>query len=1079
MASRLALRGAPLRSSTALVSRAAPPTAAAATKSCSLVAAARSTPVAARAVVSRCFSQTAGAAAPKARPGSIRKDPAYLDMQKTSDGNPEPWMDFSARHIGPRDEDIPAMLKQLGSGLESLEAFVAQVIPEDIMLPPQKTIQPKTYSESGVAELFKAMNAHNEIHTWMNGGGYYPVEIPAVIKRNILENPAWYTSYTPYQAEISQGRLQSLLNFQTMVSDLTGLPVANASLLDEGTAAAEAMTMSLGNLSTSRAKRPGKTYVVSHLVHNATFEVMRGRAEGFGIRLEMMDLSATDAIQRIRALGDDLVGVLAQYPDTNGGVGDFRHLADVAHEQGTLFSVATDLSALTLLTPPGEWGADVAFGNSQRFGVPLGFGGPHAAFMAVKEASKRRLPGRIIGVSKDRTGGRALRLALQTREQHIRREKATSNVCTAQALLANMAAMYAIYHGPAQLREMAVNNLRYARMLQSAAQHYGLTVPTLTLDPQGRALSDTIAISFENPKACQVFRKELLERGISGGKAWTSNEAVLAVPTTFTLDTYVRIVEAFQAVAKKNHTDRNLEVANKFWSEGWSPSLDEVVNGIPQIVRRESSYLTHPVFNSHHSETEMLRYIYQLQSKDLSLVHSMIPLGSCTMKLNGTTQMELIGHDKSSNIHPHAPVSSYKGYQKLFSATSAQLAALTGMDATSLQPNSGAQGEFAGLRAIRKYHEQQPGPKRDICLIPVSAHGTNPASAAMAGMRVVPVKCDTITGNLDLADLEAKCKKHEEELGAFMVTYPSTFGVFEPGVKKACQIVHAHGGQVYMDGANMNAQIGLTSPGALGADVCHLNLHKTFCIPHGGGGPGIGPICVKSHLEPFLPHKDSQTPVSSAPFGSASIVPISWSYIATMGDKGLRKATSMALLNANYLLARLKDHYPILYTNDNGRCAHEFIIDARPFRETAGVEAIDIAKRLQDYGFHAPTMSWPVPNTLMIEPTESESKEELDRFADALISIRAEIREIEEGKQPRQGNVLRNSPHTQKDLLVGDGEGRWDRPYSREKAAYPLPYLMEKKFWPTVTRVDDTYGDTNLFCTCPPVEDTTQSQTSV
>ncbi|KAK8929356.1 putative glycine dehydrogenase (decarboxylating), mitochondrial [Metarhizium anisopliae] len=862
MASRLALRGAPLRSSTAVVSRAALPAAASSsTTSASFVAGARA-PVA-RFAAARCFSQTSRVASSKAQLDSIRKDPAYLDMQKTSDEHPEPWMDFTARHIGPRDEDIPAMLKQLGSGVESLEAFVAQVIPEDIMLPPQKTIQPKTYSESGV---------------------------------------------------------------------------------------------------------------------------MQGRAEGFGIRLELMDLSAPDAIQKIQALGDDLVGVLAQYPDTNGGVGDFRELVD-----------------------------------------------------------------------------------------HIRREKATSNVCTAQALLANMAAMYAIYHGPAQLKEMAVNNLRHARMVQSAAQHYGLTVPTTTLDPQGRVLSDTVTISFDDPKVCQTLRKELLERRISGGKAWTSNEVVLAVPTTFTLDTYVRIVEAFQAVAKKNHTDRNLDVANKFWTEGWKPTLDKIVKDIPQVVRRESSYLTHPVFNSYHSETEMLRYIYQLQSKDLSLVHSMIPLGSCTMKLNGTTQMELIGHDKSSNIHPHAPVSSYKGYQRLFSATSAQLAALTGMDATSLQPNSGAQGEFAGLRAIRKYHEQQPGPKRDICLIPVSAHGTNPASAAMAGMRVVPVKCDTVTGNLDLADLEAKCKKHEKELGAFMVTYPSTFGVFEPGVKKACELVHAHGGQVYMDGANMNAQIGLTSPGALGADVCHLNLHKTFCIPHGGGGPGIGPICVKSHLEPFLPHKDSQTPVSSASFGSASIVPISWSYIATMGDKGLRKATSMALLNANYLLARLKDHYPILYTNDNGRCAHEFIIDARPFRETAGVEAIDIAKRLQDYGFHAPTMSWPVPNTLMIEPTESESKQELDRFADALISIRSEIREIEDGKQPRQGNVLRNSPHTQKDLLVGDGEGKWERPYSREKAAYPLPYLMEKKFWPTVTRVDDTYGDTNLFCTCPPVEDTTQS----
>lgn len=996
-------------------------------------------------------------------------------MQDTQAEHPEPWMDFTARHIGPRDEDVPAMLKALGPGVDTLDTFLAQVIPEDIMLPPQKTIQPTTYSEAGVAEAFKAMHSRNEIFVWMNGGGYYPVEIPGVIKRNILENPAWYTSYTPYQAEISQGRLQSLLNFQTMISDLTGLPVANASLLDEGTAAAEAMTMSLSNLSTSRAKRPDKTYVVSHLVHETTFQVMKGRAEGFGIRLEMMDLSASDAIEKIAGLGDDLVGVMAQYPDTNGGVGDFRELAHVAHKQGTLFSVATDLSALTLLTPPGEWGADVAFGNSQRFGVPLGFGGPHAAFMAVRDSSKRRLPGRIVGVSKDRTGDRALRLALQTREQHIRREKATSNVCTAQALLANMAAMYAIYHGPAQLKEMAVNNLRYSRMIQSAAQHYGLAVDTATLDPKGRVLSDTLALTFNEPKASQALHVALMKQGISGGKASTKNEVVLAVPTTFNLDTFVGVVKALQTVARKNQTDPDIEVARKFWSEGWKPTSDEIVKEIPDAVRRESSYLTHPVFNSYHSETEMLRYIHQLQSKDLSLVHSMIPLGSCTMKLNGTTQMELIGHELSSNIHPHAPFHSFRGYKGLFAATASQLAALTGMDATSLQPNSGAQGEFAGLRAIRKFHEQQPGPKRDICLIPVSAHGTNPASAAMAGMRVVPVKCDTTTGNLDLADLEAKCKKHEQELGAFMVTYPSTFGVFEPGVRKACEIVHAHGGQVYMDGANMNAQIGLTSPGALGADVCHLNLHKTFCIPHGGGGPGVGPICVKSHLEPFLPHKSSQTPVASASYGSASIVPISWAYIATMGDKGLRKATSMALLNANYLLARLKDHYPILYTNDNGRCAHEFIIDARPFRETAGVEAIDIAKRLQDYGFHAPTMSWPVPNTLMVEPTESESKEELDRFAEALISIRKEIREIEDGSQPRQGNVLRNAPHTQKDLIVGDGEGKWDRPYSRQKAAYPLSYLMEKKFWPTVTRVDDTYGDTNLFCTCPPVEDTTQS----
>jgi len=883
----------------------------------------------------RCFSQSTALGEPlsaesrRAQLEALHKDPVYLEMKKSQ--HKQPWMDFTSRHIGPRDEDVAEMLRVLGPGAETLDSFIAQVIPEDVMLPPQKTIQHKTYSESGIAKAFKAMNKENDIKVWMNGGGYYPVEVPTVIKRNILENPAWYTSYTPYQAEISQGRLQSLLNFQTMISDLTGLPVANASLLDEGTAAAEAMTMSLSNLSTSRAKREGKTYVVSHLVHDTTFRVMQGRAEGFG--------------------------------------------------------------------------------------VPLGFGGPHAAFMAVKENSKRRLPGRLIGVSKDRTGGRALRLALQTREQHIRREKATSNVCTAQALLANMAAMYAIYHGPAQLKEMAVNNLRFARMLQAAAQHYGLEVPTRTLDAEGRVLSDTVTLRFAEPNVCQALRRELYEQGISSGKTWTRDEVVLAVPTTFTQDTYVRIVKAFQTVASKNHTDRDLDVAHKFWTEGFQQSSEDIVNGIPPAVRRESAYLTHPVFNTHHSETEMLRYMHLLQSKDLSLVHSMIPLGSCTMKLNGTTQMELIGAENISNIHPHAPSSAVKGYQRLFSATSNQLSALTGMDATSLQPNSGAQGEFAGLRVIRKYHEQQPGAKRDICLIPVSAHGTNPASASMTGM-------------LDLADLEAKCKKHQAELGAIMITYPSTFGVFEPNIRKVCEIVHEHGGLVYMDGANMNAQIGLTSPGALGADVCHLNLHKTFCIPHGGGGPGIGPICVKGFLEPYLPHKDSQTPVASASFGSASIVPISWSYIATMGecdlylhrnnfantvvgDEGLRKATKTALLNANYLLARLKDHYPILYTNDNGRCAHEFIVDIRPFKASAGIEVVDVAKRLQDYGFHSPTMSWPVPNTLMIEPTESESKDELDRFVEAMISIRQEIREIEEGKQPKEGNVLRNSgrPH--------------------------------------------------------------------
>ncbi|KAK3186125.1 glycine decarboxylase subunit P [Lecanicillium sp. MT-2017a] len=1048
MASRMAIsRGAGLRG---LVARPAP-------------ALARARGAAASVTVARCLTTTSARAATS----SDAKTTQYKAMKKVEAENPQPWMDFVARHIGPRDSDLDAMLKTVGA--KSLDDFINQVVPKDVLLPPQKTIQPVTLSEAGVAKEFKDMTAPNAVKTWMNGGGYYPVEVPTVIKRNVLENPAWYTSYTPYQAEISQGRLQSLLNFQTMICDLTGLPVANASLLDEGTAAAEAMTMSWNSLSSTRAKRPNKTYVVSDKVHDATIRVMHGRAEGFHINIQTMDLSAPDAQDKIKALGDDLVGVMVQYPDTDGGVQNFKELADVAHAQGTLLSCATDISALTLLTPPGEWGADVAFGNSQRWGVPLGFGGPHAAFMATQESSKRRLPGRIIGVSKDRNGGRALRLALQTREQHIRREKATSNVCTAQALLANMSAMYAIYHGPEQLREMAVSNLRHARAIQAAAEHYGLKVSTSTIDPKGRVLSDTVTLKFSDPVVSRTLHRSLSEKGISAGREWSSNEVVLAVPTTFDLPTFIRVINAFEDVAAKNQTEDHMDVANKFWSEAYQPSSEEVISGLPKEVRRESKFLTHPVFNSYHSETEMLRYIHHLQSKDLSLVHSMIPLGSCTMKLNGTTQMELIGSESTSNIHPHAPMSGVKGYSKLFEATSQQLAALTGMDATCLQPNSGAQGEFAGLRAIRKYHEQQPGAKRDICLIPVSAHGTNPASAAMAGMRVVPVKCDTTTGNLDIADLEAKCKKHEAELGAIMVTYPSTFGVFEPEVRKVCEIVHKYGGQVYMDGANMNAQIGLTSPGALGADVCHLNLHKTFCIPHGGGGPGIGPICVKEHLAPYLPHKQHQIPVASAGFGSASIVPISWAYISTMGDAGLRKATSMALLNANYILARLKDHYPILYTNENGRCAHEFIIDSRGFSKSAGIEVIDIAKRLQDYCFHAPTMSWPVPNTLMVEPTESESKEELDRFVEAMIHIREEIREIEEGKQPRDNNVLKNAPHTQRDLL----EGEWNRSYSREKAAYPVPALKERKFWPTVTRVDDKFGDTNLFCTCPPVEDTT------
>lgn len=962
---------------------------------------------------------------------------------------------FARRHIGPNDHETAEMLQALDPPMKSLDEFVAQVIPPDVLSTrqlfpnarsesnkPTEAAVTEALPESEVLSIAEALQ-RDEIQQGKSyiGAGYYGTLVPEVIKRNVLENPAWYTSYTPYQAEVSQGRLESLLNFQTMVSDLTGLAISNASLLDEGTAAAEALTLSMNTLSSSRAKRPGKTFVVSDAIHPQTLAVMRSRAEGFGIAIETADVLSEDFAARLDQLGDDTVGVLVQYPDTYGRVKDFRKLADSVHAKGALLSVATDLLALAVLTPPGEWGADIAFGSAQRLGVPMGFGGPHAAFFAVVDKHKRKMPGRLIGVSKDRLGGRALRLALQTREQHIRREKATSNVCTAQALLANMSALYACYHGPEGLREIAEKIMQGASVIRNAATAFGWKVVT------DGAMFDTVVIQgpggekdsaatdlLERAKARGIHLRNLHNGmvGISIDEATTKQDLVALVAC---------LVNESDAVAQEN-----VEELLKSY---------DISAQVPETFKRKSDYLTHPNFNTHHSETEMLRYIHHLASKDLSLVHSMIPLGSCTMKLNGSTEMALITKSGFSNVHPYAPRDTVKGYLKLISSLEDQLKSITAMDAVSLQPNSGAQGEFAGLRAIRKFHESNGSKNRDICLIPVSAHGTNPASAAMAGMRVVTIKCDTKTGNLDLADLEAKCEKHKDQLGAVMITYPSTFGVFEAGVKKACELVHAHGGQVYMDGANMNAQIGLCSPGEIGADVCHLNLHKTFCIPHGGGGPGVGPIAVKSHLAPHLAPTEIETKtglVSSAPYGSASILPISWAYNMLMGSEGLKKATQLTLLNANYLLSRLKPHYPILYTNEHGRCAHEFILDTRPFSASAGVEAIDIAKRLQDYGFHAPTMSWPVANTLMIEPTESESREELDRFVDALVSIRGEIREIEEGRVPREGNVLKNAPHPMQDVV---GE-TWDRPYSRETAVYPRPWLREKKFWPSVGRVDDS-----------------------
>jgi glycine dehydrogenase len=947
------------------------------------------------------------------------------------------------------------MLKALDPPVKSLDEFIKQVLPIDILSSVDLDIEARPgseegYSESELLERLKTIASKNTIMRSYIGCGYAGTRVPEVIKRNVLEGPGWYTSYTPYQPEISQGRLESLLNFQTLVSDLTALPISNASLLDESTAAAEAMTLSMNALPASRQKSKNKTFFVSHLVHPQTLAVLQSRADGFDIKIEVGDVLA-DGGKKVMELGHELIGVLVQYPDTEGGVEDFRGLADIIHKQGATFSVATDLLALTVLTPPGEFGADIAFGNAQRLGVPFGYGGPHAAFFAVSEKYKRKIPGRLIGVSKDRLGDKAMRLALQTREQHIRREKATSNVCTAQALLANMSAFYAIYHGPQGLKNIAERAIRGARILEQGVKTLGFETGTRGKGEDGRVLFDTVVVKVGEGKADEILAYARTTYKINFRK-FDESRVGITIDETVDAKDLEEILSIFKHFSGSNKVVGLEEIIQSLHTNGTIP--------VPTLFKRTSEYLTHPVFNSHHSETEILRYIHHLQSKDLSLVHSMIPLGSCTMKLNATTEMVPITWPEFSSIHPFVPVDQATGYKIMIDELEADLAQITGFDAVSLQPNSGAQGEFTGLRVIRKYQEQQPGKKRDICLIPVSAHGTNPASAAMAGMRVVTVKCDIKTGNLDMADLKAKCEKYSSELGAIMITYPSTFGVFEPEVKAVCDVVHQHGGQVYMDGANMNAQIGLCSPGEIGADVCHLNLHKTFCIPHGGGGPGVGPIGVKSHLAPFLPGhplvatggEKGIAPVSGAPWGSASILPISWAYIKMMGGRGLTQATKITLLNANYIMSRLRPHYPILYTNSASRCAHEFILDVRGFKETAGIEAIDIAKRLQDYGFHAPTMSWPVANTLMIEPTESESKEELDRFIDALIQIRKEIKAVEDGEEPRESNVLKMAPHSMKDLLVGE----WDRSYSREKAAYPLPWLKEKKFWPSVTRLDDS-----------------------
>ncbi|KAG1469912.1 hypothetical protein G6F56_002983 [Rhizopus delemar] len=942
---------------------------------------------------------------------------------------------FPRRHIGSEGKEVQTMLKQLG--VKDIDEMLGKTIPPAIRSPKPLAIGQGVPERQLLARL-KQIASQNKLHRSYIGQGYTDTVVPNVILRNILENPAWYTQYTPYQPEISQGRLESLLNYQTMVTDLTGLPIANASLLDEGTAAAEAVLMCW-----QASRRKKNLFVVDENCHPQTIACLKSRAEAFNIQI----LVADTLHYHFEEHKKDLCGVLLQYPNTRGSVKDYEALTTSIHAAGGQVAVATDLMALTLLKSPGEWGADIAFGNSQRFGVPLGFGGPHAAFFACKDEHKRRMPGRLIGVSKDADGNNAYRLALQTREQHIRREKATSNICTAQALLANMAAMYAVYHGPQGIKQIAqrINNM--TRVLAEGIRGSGYTIENED------SYFDTLAITVGN--ASSILQKASAE-GINL-RAIDNHTVGITLDEAVTQDDLTKLVHLFQKDVQLEDLAHILTQAPTF----------------PHQLTRTSPYLQHKVFNSYHSETEMLRYIHHLESKDLSLVHSMIALGSCTMKLNATTEMIPVTWPEFANMHPFAPVEQTQGYLTMLDELANDLKEITGFEGVSLQPNSGAQGEFAGLSVIRAYHQARGEERRNVCLIPISAHGTNPASAAMCGMDIVIVQCDS-EGNLDMQDLKQKAAKYQDRLGAVMITYPSTYGLFEAGVAEACEVVHQHGGLVYLDGANLNAQIGLTKPAEIGADVCHMNLHKTFCIPHGGGGPGMGPIACTKELEPYLPGhpvvacggQNAIGPVSAAPYGSASILPISWAYIKMMGGQGLTRATQLAILNANYMASRLGDHYEILYTNENGMCGHEFIVDIRPFVDI-GIEAIDVAKRLQDYGFHSPTMSWPVTNTLMIEPTESESKAELDRFCDAMISIRKEIELVQRGELPQKENMLNRAPHSLQVLMADE----WNRPYSRQTAAFPMPHLREKKFWPSVSRVDDAYGDRNLLCTCPSPEE--------
>ena len=956
--------------------------------------------------------------------------------------------EFAGRHIGPGPQETTEMLATIG--VDSLDELIRKTIPDSIRIQADLALPAATSEYQYLADL-KKVAAKNKVYKSYIGQGYYDTITPSVIGRNLFENPGWYTQYTPYQAEISQGRLESLLNYQTMVSDLTALPIANASLLDEATAAAEAMAMLFNHKNKDHDHITAPKFFVDNAIFSQTKEVLITRAAPIGVELVFGDYTTT-------ALDENYFGAIVQYPDSNGSVNDYHSFISKAHSVNAMVVMATDLLALTLLTPPGELGADVAVGSSQRFGVPLGYGGPHAAFFATKDDFKRNIPGRIIGVSIDAQGNRCLRMALQTREQHIRREKATSNICTAQALLSNMAAMYAVYHGAEGLKNIATRVSRLAQTLSDELQELGF-------ENSNNYYFDTLTIKVSNADA---IKKIAEAREINF--YYHNNLIGITVDETTSQSDLLDILDVFAASVNINNVSATFDA-------------DDVLENIPFALTRNSPFLLHPVFNTHHSESEMMRYLKYLENKDLSLNTSMISLGSCTMKLNAATELIPVSWPEFSKLHPFAPVDQTAGYQQIITELENYLSTITGFAATSLQPNSGAQGEYAGLLAIRRYHQARGEAHRNVVLIPISAHGTNPASAVMAGMKVVVTKCDE-AGNIDVADLKAKAAEHANDLSALMVTYPSTHGVFEESIKEICDTIHQYGGQVYMDGANMNAQVGLTSPGLIGADVCHLNLHKTFAIPHGGGGPGVGPICVAKQLVPYLPghnqsdglrltginlrsDRDGQTgAVSAAPYGSASILLISYAYIKMLGAVGVRNATEYAILNANYMKARLENYYKILYSGKNGTAAHEFIVDLRPFKTSAGIEAEDVAKRLMDYGFHAPTLSFPVAGTLMIEPTESEDKAELDRFCDALIGIYHEIKAIEEGNADKKDNVLKNAPHTQHVICADE----WAHAYSRSQAAFPLPYIKENKFWPSVSRVNNTHGDRNLICTCEPVE---------